>query len=80
MRKNINQACCEMSLKVSRQMAKDAGVKIPTNLTVYRHNRTDHGWCEVWSKNEIVWQGDAWNAADAKSSYIISLIPDDEDE
>jgi len=78
MSNDINQAFAEMSLKVSRQMAKDAGIKIPTGLTVWRESKTDHGYCEVWSKsNGIVWRGEAWNAADAKGNYIISLIPED---
>lgn len=67
-----NQVFTSISLRLSREEAKQAGVKLP-KLTTWKL-RSFRNQYEVWANGDIVWAGNAYNAAEAKSNAIDRLI------
>lgn len=68
----LNKVFTSLSLAGAREEAKAQGVTIPKGLTTYQ---PVSGYYEVWSKDDgIVWQGNAYNASDAKANYIFGLL------
>ena len=60
-----------------REEAKQAGVEVPKGLTTMRPAvGGTNPYYEVWADNclGLVWQGNAYNASDAKAKYISELI------
>lgn len=71
---NENKEFCSILLQTAREDARKLNVKIP-KLTTYKHSdlsSTPH--YDVWSGKNLLWQGRAFNAADAKANCIQELI------
>jgi hypothetical protein len=73
-----NQAFCNLTLALTRRELKQRGIKIG-KLTTWHQKSGSGKWYEVWRGSDIVWQGSAYSAADAKSIYLASLLPDEDD-
>jgi hypothetical protein len=66
-----------LSLKLSRQDAKKAGLKIG-KLSTYKVKsmcgKGGDNWYEVYEDSNLVWQGRADCASQAKANYLENLI------
>lgn len=70
---DANQSITSLLLKNARAEAKAAGVSIP-KLSTYCHKFTNPYYEVYDDKGTIIWQGEAYNASEAKAKAIGHLI------
>ena len=70
---DANVIFCSLMLKEARKAAKKAKVKIG-KLTTWKDTSSPNGYFEVWERPQIIWQGSAFNASEAKANAIFAKI------
>ena len=68
-----NTAFTSLLLKNARNEAKEMGVPVP-RLSTWNTTMGSNKYYEVYGGTEMIWSGTAYNAAEAKSNAIGSLI------
>ena len=77
---DMNKAFCSIMLKNARAAAKERGIKFG-KLTTWSDRIGTNRHYEVWEEGKgLVWRGNAYCATEAKAKYILSQIPDEEDD
>lgn len=71
--KEANRVFCSIELKMAREEAKKAGIKIG-RLSTWKDTFGKN--FEVFDERGLVWSGRADSAADAKAKYICGLLPE----
>ena len=73
--KDVISAFTGSVLKVVREEIKKAGIKVG-KLTTWSDRLRTNPYYEVWEdgKSYYVWCGSAYNASDAKTKYLLSLL------
>ena len=75
---DANRAFSGLCLKIAREDVRKAGIKVG-KLTTWCDKARTNPWYEVWEgdKTYPVWQGSAYDANEAKSKYLSSLLPEE---
>jgi len=78
---DANRAFSGLCLKIAREDVRKAGIKVG-KLTTWADRNRANSWYEVWEGDKTcsVWQGSAYDASEAKSKYLSSLMPDETDD
>ncbi len=73
---DVNIAFSNMMLKMAKQDAKEAKIKIG-KLTTWFTAMGNHKHYEVYEDGDMVWEGTAYCASEAKGKYITSRLPEE---
>ena len=71
---DINTEFCRGFLQECRADARKAKLKIPRLKAFRLSGLTNNPYYEVWGSKDILWQGNAGNAYEAKAKCIEKLL------
>lgn len=68
-----NRTFTSLSLRLARAEAKRLKIELP-KMSTWKDFSGHNPWYEVWANGDIIWQGSAYNASEAKTNAIQRIL------